>query len=156
MKEVSCQHVLEQILASLQQTIRESRATITHDALPTVVGEELQLTQLFQNLLTNALKYRGKDPPHIHIGVEQRDSEWLFRVRDNGIGIAPQHQQRIFLLFQRIHERGKYPGTGIGLAICSKVIETHGGKIWVESEEGKGATFFFTLPRTRSMRASPS
>ncbi|MBM4258267.1 MAG: PAS domain S-box protein [Deltaproteobacteria bacterium] len=147
MKQVSCQQILERSLVNLQQSIRESQATITSDPLPALMGDETQLHQLFQNLLSNAIKYRGDEAPRIHIGIEQQENGWLFSVRDNGIGIAPHYHERIFQIFQRLHERGKYPGTGIGLAICSKVVEIHGGRIWVDSIEGKGSTFFFTLPK---------
>jgi len=108
--------------------------------------DDVQLTQVFQNLLGNALKFRGSDPPRIHIGAEKQEGSWLFSLRDNGLGIAENHFSRIFTLFQRLHSRNKYPGTGIGLSICKKVVERHGGKIWVESNPGEGSTFYFTLP----------
>jgi len=119
---------------------------ITHDPLPTVMADGYQLAQLFQHLIGNALKFRGERQPEIHIGVKQQDGEWAFRVRDNGIGIEEQYAERIFVIFQRLHTREQYPGTGIGLAICKKIIERHKGRIWMESAPGEGTTFFFTLP----------
>ena len=109
------------------------------------MGDEKQLAQLFQNLLSNALKFGGAQPPQIHISAKQADGDWVFSVRDHGIGIDPQYAERIFVIFQRLHTREEYPGTGIGLAICKKIVERHGGRIWVESERGKGATFYFTM-----------
>jgi light-regulated signal transduction histidine kinase (bacteriophytochrome) len=126
--------------------VDDSRATITHDALPAVLADNVQMVQLLQNLIGNALKFHGAKPPHVHLGVRRQDEHWLFFVRDNGIGIDPQYAERIFVIFQRLHNRNEYPGTGIGLAICRKIIERHGGQIWVESTPGNGATFYFTLP----------
>ncbi|MCI1280792.1 MAG: ATP-binding protein [Nitrospira sp.] len=137
--------VLKAALANLTNAVAESHAVITHDSLPAVMGDEKQLAQLFQNLLSNAVKFRGPQPLHIHISAKQADGEWLFSVRDNGIGIDPEYADRIFVIFQRLHTREEYPGTGIGLAICKKIVERHGGRMWVESERGKGATFYFTL-----------
>ncbi len=141
-----CQAVLGQAMANLQTAIRESGAAITHGPLPTVRGDATQLVQLLQNLIGNAIKFRGTQPPAIHVGAERSDGRWVFSVRDNGIGIEPQYADRIFIIFQRLHTRDKYPGTGIGLAICTKIVERHGGRIWVESVPGQGSTFFFTLP----------
>jgi light-regulated signal transduction histidine kinase (bacteriophytochrome) len=122
------------------------RAEVTHDPLPTVQGDAKQLGLVLQNLVGNALKFHGEAPPRIHIAARRDGQHWVFAVRDNGIGIDPKHTERIFGVFQRLHTRREYPGTGIGLAICKKIIERHGGRIWVESEPGRGATFFFTLP----------
>ena len=137
--------VLTAALNNLTNAVKESQAIITHDPLPAVMGDDKQLAQLFQNLLSNAVKFGGAQPPRIHISAKQTDGEWLCSVRDHGIGLDPQYADRIFVIFQRLHTREEYPGTGIGLAICKKIIERHGGHMWVESELGKGATFYFTL-----------
>jgi len=141
-----CEQIVADALANLTVAIEESRAEITHDLLPTVKGDEVQLTQLFQNLIGNAVKFRGEAAPKVHVGVVRKGAEWEFTVRDNGIGIADQDFQRIFIVFQRLHSREKYPGTGIGLSVCKKIVERHGGRIWVESRIGKGTTFHFTMP----------
>jgi len=142
-----CQAVLNQVLANLKVAIEESSAVITQDPLPMVMADESQMTQLFQNLINNAIKFRGKASPRVHISVEPKETEWVFSVRDNGIGIDPQYYERIFMLFQSLHSREEYPGTGMGLAICKKIVERHGGRIWVESEPGKGSTFYFTISK---------
>lgn len=144
-----CATVLQDTLANLAVAITESGAVVTHDALPTVIADATQMTQLFQNLLSNAIKFRGERPPEIHVGAEHREGEWLFSVRDNGIGIKPQYFERIYSVFQRLHTRREYPGTGIGLAICKKIVERHGGSIWVESDPDRGSTFYFTIPDRR-------
>jgi signal transduction histidine kinase len=133
-------------LGNLTVAIAESGATVTHDPLPLLSVNAPQIATLFQNLLGNAVKFRGEESPRIHVSAERQPTAWVFGVRDNGIGIAPEHHDRIFTVFQRLHTRAEYPGTGIGLAICRKVVERHGGRMWVESEPGKGSTFFFTLP----------
>jgi len=138
--------LLARVLGDLQLVIREQEAEVSHEALPTVHGDVGQLGLVLQNLIGNALKFRSAPAPHIHIGARRDGRQWVFTVRDNGIGIEPQYRERIFQVFQRLHPRSQYPGTGIGLAICKKIIERHGGRIWVESERGQGATFYFTLP----------
>ncbi|PLZ51257.1 sensor histidine kinase [Fischerella thermalis] len=137
---------LERALTNLRKRISETGAVITHDQLPTVMADGTQLMQLFQNLIGNAIKFRSDQAPEIHIGASRLEEEWLFSVRDNGIGIDPQFRDRIFVIFQRLHTRDEYPGTGMGLAICKKIIECHRGRIWVESKLGEGATFYFTIP----------
>jgi signal transduction histidine kinase len=133
-------------VANLDLSIRGSGAIVRHDGLPTVNGDPTQLTQLFQNLIGNAIKFRGPDPPEVRVSAALRGRDWVFSVRDNGIGIEPQYAQRIFVIFQRLHGRDAYPGTGIGLSICQRIVARHGGRIWVESEPGRGSTFYFTVP----------
>lgn len=137
---------LSRALANLRLAIAESGVVVTHDVMPNVVADVSQLTQLFQNLIGNALKFRGETPPTVHIGAKRKRREWEFSVRDNGIGIAPEHFERIFVIFQRLHGKQEYPGTGIGLAVCKKIAERHGGHIWVESKPGEGTIFYFTFP----------
>jgi signal transduction histidine kinase len=141
-----CGRALDQAIANLGLAIDESGAVITREDLPTVLADRLQVVQVFQNLLGNAIKFRGERRPEVHVGVERQGSEWVFRVRDNGIGIEPAYTGRIFNVFQRLHGRDRYPGTGIGLAVCKRIIARHGGRIWVESDPGAGSTFYFTLP----------
>jgi len=141
--------IFGQVVAKLKLTIEESEAAVTHDPLPPVIADDMQLVQLFQNLIGNAVKFRGQEPPQVHISARQEGKEWVFSVRDNGIGIEPQYFERIFIIFQRLHSREDYPGTGAGLAVCKNIVERHGGRIWVESEPGKGSTFHFTIPLTR-------
>jgi PAS domain S-box-containing protein len=143
---VSAEQVLHRALTNLQFSIKENNVRITQGSLPVVRADAVQLAQVFQNLLANAIKFHGEAPPQIHIDVRRDRDYWEFSVRDNGIGIDPQFGERIFQIFQRLHTRVEYPGTGIGLAICKKIVERHGGKIWVESKVGEGSTFFFTLP----------
>ena len=142
---VDCGAVLSKALLNLQAAIAESGAVVTAGPLPTVAAEEVMLIQLFQNLISNSIKYRGEETPRIHISAERGPEGWLFSVRDNGIGIDPQYADRVFGMFKRLHG-SEIPGTGIGLAICKKVVERQGGRIWVESEAGRGATFKFTVP----------
>jgi PAS domain S-box-containing protein len=148
LKQVNCNDIIEQIKTSLRAAIAENHAIITTDELPTVVADAVQLTQLLQNLVSNAIKYRGDAAPEIHITATQHPEEWVFLIRDNGTGIEPQYAERIFVIFQRLHTRRKYTGTGIGLAICKKIVEMHNGSIWVESQPGAGSTFYFTLPHS--------
>lgn len=142
---VVLEDTLNQVLENLQPVIAESHASVTHDPLPAVLGDDTQMIQLFENLIDNAIKFRGTESPRIHIAARQLEELWLFFVRDNGIGIDPQYTERVFVIFQRLHTPDKYPGTGIGLAIARKIVERHGGRIWVDSEPGKGSTFYFTL-----------
>jgi PAS domain S-box-containing protein len=141
-----CAKVFDQALANLQAAVAESGALVTHDALPVVSCDGEQLIQVFQNLIGNSIKFRESHAPRIHVAAERRFSEWVFSVKDNGIGIDPQYANRIFEVFQRLHSPTEYPGNGIGLSIAKKIVERHGGRIWVESQPHQGATFFFTLP----------
>ena len=143
---VDCESVLSTALNSLALAIAESGAQIEHDPLPKVRGDAGQLGQLFQNLLGNAIKYRNGKAPEVHVSCARQAEQWVFSVTDNGIGIDPQYAEKVFAIFQRLHTRDEYEGSGIGLAVCKKIVERHGGKIWLESELGKGATFFFTVP----------
>lgn len=142
----SCGAVLKEVLARIETAITESGAVITHDELPVVLADATQVAQVFQNLLTNAIKFRTSEAPRVHIGSHREGNAWTLSVRDNGIGIDPRHREAIFGIFRRLHARNEYPGTGMGLAIAKKIVQRHGGQIWVESAEGQGATFFFTLP----------
>jgi PAS domain S-box-containing protein len=145
--EVSGEDALRGALTNLRITLEQSGAVVTHDSLPALMTDETQLTQVFQNLVGNAIKYRGAEVPRVHVSATKNgDSEWIFSVRDNGLGIAPQYFERIFILFQRLHGRNEFEGTGIGLAICKKILERLGGRIWVESQPEKGSTFHFALP----------
>ena len=137
---------LNRVLKNLHQRITETGTIITYDPLPAVMANETQLIQLFLNLIGNAIKFHSSQPPKIHVGAKRLEDEWLFSIKDNGIGIDPQFGDRIFIIFQRLHTRDEYSGTGMGLAICKKIIECHGGRIWVESQDGQGATFYFTIP----------
>ena len=137
---------LASAMENLKVSIQEAHARITSDPLPRLQVDSTQIEQLFQNLISNAVKFRSKRAPEIHIGASHRPGEWIFSVRDNGIGISPQYAERIFMIFQRLHTRRKYPGTGIGLAICKKIVERHGGKIWVDPSPEKGSIFHFTIP----------
>jgi light-regulated signal transduction histidine kinase (bacteriophytochrome) len=141
-----CESVLKTTLKNLQIAIEDSQAVVTHDPLPTVNADATQLGQLFQNLIGNAIKFRGDRRPAVHLSAAKNGQEWVFSCRDDCIGIDPQYAERIFVIFQRLHSKEEYPGTGIGLALCKKIVERHGGRIWVESEPGKGATFRFTMP----------
>lgn len=150
----NCEVVLNHALKHLQAAIAESQAVVTHDPLPVVIAADAQLGQVFQNLIGNAIKYRDSRPPQVHVSCQREGLNWLFSVRDNGIGLDPQYANRIFVIFQRLHGREQYPGNGIGLSVCKKIVERHGGKIWVESQAGQGATFYFTLPALMPEEAS--
>lgn len=145
LEDVDCQKVMDQVLMNLKVAIEESKAEITNDSLPLLTADYSQLLQLFQNLISNAIKYRSHQDPKIHISASKKDKEWSFSVGDNGIGIDPKYQKRIFMIFQRLH-RAEYPGTGMGLAICKKIVERHGGRMWVDSKLGEGSKFCFTIP----------
>jgi len=144
--------VLQLALTNLQAAIQESGAVIEHIQLPVVIADSSQLAQVFQNLIGNAIKFRGSEPLRIRVSAEAKGKEWVFSVGDNGIGIAAEHADSVFVLFRRLHTRTEYPGNGIGLSICKKIVERHGGRIWVESEPGHGSTFRFTLPLERNAR----
>jgi PAS domain S-box-containing protein len=149
--KISSESVLKEALGALRATIEESGAIVTHDALPTIVTDGTQLTQVFQNLVGNAIRYQGSQVPLVHVSATKKGSEWIFAVRDNGLGIDPQYFDRIFVLFQRLHGQTEFKGTGIGLAICKKMLEGLGGRIWVESQPQNGSTFFFALPEHEAL-----
>jgi PAS domain S-box-containing protein len=141
---------LETAISNLSEAIAESEAVVTHDALPSLPVDRGRMVRLFQNLIGNALKYRKPDePPRVHVSAERKGAEWVFSVRDNGIGFDPAHASTIFVPFKRLHGPDQYPGTGIGLAICSRIVKAHAGRLWAEGKPGEGATFFFTLPAQR-------
>jgi light-regulated signal transduction histidine kinase (bacteriophytochrome) len=147
LREVSTEKALKDALSNLRATIQESGALVTHDSLPAVTSDDTQLVQVFQNLVGNAIKYRSAEVPHVHVSATKNGGkDWIFSVRDNGLGIDPQYFQRIFVLFQRLHGREQFKGTGIGLTICKKIVERLGGRIWVESQPEKGSIFYFSLP----------
>ncbi len=146
LEPTDCERVLERALANLQASIEESGAVVTHEPLPAVDADGAQLVQLFQNLIGNAIKFRGEQPLRVHVRAERDGSDWRFSFKDNSQGIDAKHLERIFVVFQRLHNREQYPGTGIGLAICRKIVERHGGRIGAESEPGRGSEFWFTLP----------
>lgn len=154
-REVSSEAALGKALAILRPAQERCGAIVTHERLPRVHGDEGQLTQLFQNLVGNAMKFHGEQTPRIHVAAREDAGMWLFSVQDNGIGLDPEYAERIFLMFQRLHNRDEYPGTGIGLAICKKIVERHGGRIRVEGRPGEGCTFFFTLPMKEHSDAQP-
>ncbi|MGE5399155.1 MAG: CHASE domain-containing protein [Ignavibacteriales bacterium] len=145
---VNCNVIVKDVLTNLQISIKKNNAVIAYNHLPKVMADDTQLMQLFQNLISNAIKFRSQKPPEIHIDAVEKENDWLFSVSDNGIGIDPQFNERIFVIFQRLHEREEYPGTGIGLAVCKKIVERHGGRIWIKSSVGEGSTFYFTLPKS--------
>jgi two-component system, chemotaxis family, sensor kinase Cph1 len=140
------QAVFDEAVGNLTVAIEESGAQVTADPLPAVTGDHQQLVQVFQNLIGNAIKFHGDQPPRVHVGAAESNGEWVFTVRDNGIGIDPNYFDRIFVIFQRLHGKDDFPGTGIGLALCKKIVARHGGRIWVDSAAGDGSTFHFTIP----------
>jgi PAS domain S-box-containing protein len=149
-EDVDAGRVLNKALENLVTTIKDSGAAIDHTALPRVRMHEVQLQQLFQNLIGNSIRYRSSDPPRIQVAAKRQGNEWLFSVQDNGIGIEPQYKEQVFGIFKRLHSTAEYPGTGMGLAICQRIVERAGGRIWVESQLGQGATFYFTVPCRQS------
>jgi PAS domain S-box-containing protein len=146
LEPVNLEKVLNTVLSNLSVSIKENNVKIHHDPLPTLLADPTQIGQVFQNILANAIKFQGEDEPVIEINTKMDDDEWIFTFKDNGIGIDPEHQEQIFGVFSRLHTREEFPGTGIGLSICQKIINRHGGRLWVESELNKGSTFYFTLP----------
>jgi light-regulated signal transduction histidine kinase (bacteriophytochrome) len=147
LEPVDCGSVVSKALSNLEVPIRESGAEVQVGRLPTVMGNKVELVQLFQNLIGNAIKYRGEEVPRVDVRAESQQNQWLFRVKDNGIGIAPEYQGKVFEAFQRLHGEEKYSGTGIGLATCKKIVERLDGRIWVESQVGEGSEFMFVLPQ---------
>jgi len=145
-ERIDCEHILDLTMNNLSSAIAEAGAVITHDPLPTIFGDSTQLLQVFQNVVQNAVKFRGDETPEIHVSAFRSGNGWTFSVKDNGIGIESRHLDRIFVIFQQLNKRNRYDGTGMGLAIVKKVIERHGGRIWVESKPGVGTTFYFTIP----------
>jgi signal transduction histidine kinase len=148
LRPVECEAVLAQVLASIEVLCQETGARVTHDPLPRVLGNAMRLAQLFLNLITNAIKFRGAEPPQVHLAARREAHAWVFSCADNGVGIEPQHREVIFEMFRRVHPQETYPGAGIGLAVVKRIVEQHQGRIWVESEPGEGSTFFFTLLAT--------
>jgi PAS domain S-box-containing protein len=147
LRSVEANHTVDRVIGDLGAAIQDSGASVTRDDLPTVLADATQLEQLFQNLIANGIKFRRPGvPPEVHMSARRAGAGWTFAVRDNGIGLEPQYLDRIFVLFQRLHSRSEYPGTGIGLAICKKIVERHGGRLTVQSQPGQGTTFEFTLP----------
>jgi light-regulated signal transduction histidine kinase (bacteriophytochrome) len=145
-RRTDCNLALQAALNNLQAAIQESGAVVRPDQLPVVVADSSEIVQVFQNLIGNAIKFRGSQPPVVRVSAKAKEKEWVFSVADNGIGIAAEHVENVFVVFRRLHTRAEYPGNGIGLSICKKIIEQHGGRIWVESEPGQGSIFWFTLP----------
>ncbi|MFH1440472.1 MAG: ATP-binding protein [Candidatus Omnitrophota bacterium] len=150
---VDCEDIIEEVLVNLKLKIEENKAVLTCEKLPVVMAERMQLVQLFQNLIDNAIKFRGQEAPRVHISAQKDKDNWLFSVKDNGIGIEAEYTSRIFQIFQTLHSRKDYQGTGIGLAVCKKIVERLGGKIWMVSEPDKGSTFYFTIPQLKTEQA---
>ena len=151
---LNCETVFKHVVQSLQPAITDTQAKVTAGPLPTVRADNTDVTQLFQNLIGNAIKFHGPQPPVVRIEARREDGHWRFMVQDNGIGIAPEYFAKVFVIFQRLHSRTDYPGTGLGLAICKKIVDRYGGKIWIESTAGKGTTFYFTLPVNKEQEST--
>jgi len=149
-QSTNLENILKDSLFNLQESIKESDAVITYDKMPILKVDKTQFMQLFQNIISNSVKFRRKEPPRVHIGVKESYNEWLFSIKDNGIGIESKYFDRLFNIFYRLHTKEEYPGTGIGLPICKKIVQRYGGEIWVESELGKGSIFFFTIPKKKT------
>ncbi|MDY6964706.1 MAG: PAS domain S-box protein [Halobacteriota archaeon] len=145
-EETDCEAVIGSALINLEVRVEESGAVVTHDPLPTIMADDVQFVQLLQNLISNAVKYNDKETPTVHLRAEERDGEWLFSVKDNGIGIDPEYKDQVFQIFRRLQTKEEYEGSGIGLSVCRKIVERHGGRIWLESKSGEGTTFYFTIP----------
>jgi light-regulated signal transduction histidine kinase (bacteriophytochrome) len=155
-QQVDMDHVLSTLMTQLAPAVSAAKASIAVEPLPSVRGDSARLSRLFRELIDNALKFHGDHPAQVRIGAEDAGSQWLFSVSDQGIGIEPRQQQRIFEVFQRLHDRGKYDGIGIGLAVCRRIVESHGGRLWVESGDGRGARFLFTLPKGDAVSDIPA
>ena len=155
-RPTDCTELIEKVLGSLQTAMEETGARITYADLPVISADSSQFEQVFTNLITNALKFRSAEAPTVHITAQSQQGSWLFAFRDNGIGLEMEYGERIFQMFQRLHTMDEYPGTGIGLALCRRIIERHGGRIWVESELGRGSTFFFTVPGNGQNQVEPT
>jgi len=145
-RPVNCNEIMKQVVKNLKLAIDDTDAQVTHGVIPGIKADGSQMLQLFQNLIANAVKFQSEAAPQVRVTAGLKQNQWLFSVQDNGIEIEPQHYERIFQVFQRLHPRDKYPGTGIGLAICNKIVERHGGKMWLESQPGRGSTLYFTGP----------
>jgi light-regulated signal transduction histidine kinase (bacteriophytochrome) len=156
LRRVETEPIVGEVLENLRLAIAESGAAVERGALPAVFADAVQLRTLLQNLIGNALKFKGAQPPRVRISARDNGEEHLFLVEDNGIGIEPQYFERIFKMFQRLHTRQSYPGNGVGLALCKKIVEGNGGRIWVESEPGKGARFYFTIPKGSATKGPSS
>ncbi|MBY8982857.1 MAG: GHKL domain-containing protein, partial [Candidatus Lokiarchaeota archaeon] len=148
LEEIDCNRIMKDVLFNLKSTIEKTKAIVTYDYLPTVIGDESQLTQLFQNLIDNAIKFHGIESPKVHVSIKQDSKKWIFSISDNGIGINPQNYELIFKIFKRLHTQEEYPGSGIGLAFCKKIVKRHRGKIWIKSKINEGSTFYFTIPKS--------
>lgn len=154
-EQVDLNETFEDAVGLLRSSIEDTHGEVTRGELPTVVGDRSQISQLLQNLIGNAIKYHGEQPPQVRVSAEDTGGQWTIAVRDNGIGIAAKHREQIFEIFRRLHTADKYPGTGIGLAVCRRIVQRHGGEIWLESSPGQGSTFFFTIPERVTQQPAP-